>query len=146
MKPVALKATLNCTECVCSSHWFGSASAKTTFTVAYVTSPLPVYPMTISTWSEQRAIDWFSQLSWRGLKTITIWTTLTFFTTLTQEPFCSLGAGHSDSGVTGIWNKNECSTELSIRFTLGVKYFYFNRTLYSTWWWLSKINTRGHTR
>lgn len=30
---------------------------------------------------------------------------LTFFTTLRQELFCSLGTGQSDSGVTGIWNK-----------------------------------------
>ncbi len=31
---------------------------------------------------------------------------LAFFTTLTQELFCSLGAGQSDRAATGIWNKS----------------------------------------
>lgn len=47
--PWLYKDTWNFTECSCSSAWFGSTSAKTTFTVACISSPLPVYFMMNST-------------------------------------------------------------------------------------------------
>lgn len=48
------KLTWNCTEWVCSSNWSGSTSAKITFIFAYMSSPLPVYPMINSTWMGSR--------------------------------------------------------------------------------------------
>lgn len=41
---------------------------------------------------------------------------LTFFTTLRQEPLCSLGTAQSDCGVTLIWNKIYKSEMIFVSF------------------------------
>lgn len=49
MNPVADQRTWNRTEWVCNRNSFEATLVKTTFTFAYVSSPLAVYPMINST-------------------------------------------------------------------------------------------------
>lgn len=105
------KLTWKRTEWVCSSNWSGSTSAKMTFTFAYVSSPLPVYPMINSTWTRSRTKG--NKMVWhicssegkKEVKEQKKLQALTSFTTLRQEPLCSRGTGQSDWAVTLIWNK-----------------------------------------
>lgn len=65
------KLTWNCTEWVCNSDWSRATSAKMTFTFAYVSSPLPVYPMINSTCMQSRTKgNGLMHLCFRGRKNI----------------------------------------------------------------------------
>lgn len=123
------KLTWNCTEWVCSSNWSGSTSAKITFIFAYMSSPLPVYPMINSTWmgSRTKGNKMVSHLLFfrrkKKVKEQKKLRALTFFTTLRQEPLCSLGTGQSDCAVTLIWNK--------IYKSQMIFFFFFNKLIRS---------------